>query len=58
MAVLTERQRSDTGLSSPQRVEKGRRFCDKPSGAAVVIKQSTTHGLSGYRARLRVADSR
>jgi hypothetical protein len=57
MAVLTERQCSDTGLSSPQRVEKGRRLCDKPSGAAVVSKQSTTCGLSGYRALRRVADS-
>jgi hypothetical protein len=27
MAVLTERQRSDTGLTSPQRVEKGSRLC-------------------------------
>jgi hypothetical protein len=49
MAVLTERQLSDTGLSSPQRVEKGSRLCDKPSRAAVVSKQSTKEGPKCWR---------
>jgi hypothetical protein len=49
MAVLAERQRSDTGSNSSQMVDKGSLSDNKPSGMAVEGRQSSKNGLNCWR---------
>jgi hypothetical protein len=46
MAVLAERQRSDTGSSSPQMADKGSLLDNRPGGAAVEGRRSSKKGLN------------
>lgn len=49
MAVLAERQRSGTGSSNSQVVERGGRLNNKPGGATVDGKPSSQHGPTFWR---------